>query len=70
MIFASVKSRIYIKTNMKITYEEWEKNNTALVPNDFQDELIRYHGIEVIAEIERAKRCEYEYYLVKNGYDQ
>ncbi len=55
---------------MKITYEEWEKNNTALVPNDFQDELIRYHGIEVIAEIERAKRCEYEYYLVKNGYDQ
>ena len=47
----------------KLTYDEWRLRNTVVISDEVRQALKEYNNINADAEVERAMRKEYEFYL-------
>ena len=47
----------------KLTYEQWCEKFTISVTDKVKQELKEYHNIDADAEVEQARRKEYEFYI-------
>jgi hypothetical protein len=52
----------------KLTYEQWCEKFTISVTDKVRQELKEYHNIDADAEVEQARRKEYEFYI-NEGFD-
>jgi hypothetical protein len=47
----------------KLTYDEWRLRNTVVISDEVYQALKKFNNIDADAEVERAMRKEYEFYL-------
>jgi hypothetical protein len=47
----------------KLTYDEWRLRNTVVISDEVRQTLKEFNNINADAEVERAMRKEYEFYL-------
>ena len=47
----------------KLTYDEWRLRNTVVISDEVYQSLKKFNNIDADAEVERAMRKEYEFYL-------
>ena len=47
----------------KLTYEQWCEKFTISITDSARQALKEYHNIDADAEVEQARRKEYEFYI-------
>ena len=52
----------------KLTYEQWCEKFMTSVTDEVRQSLKEYHNIDADAEVEQARRKEYEFYI-NGGFD-
>jgi hypothetical protein len=52
----------------KLTYEQWCEKFTISITDKVRHSLKEYHNIDADAEVDQARRKEYEFYI-NGGFD-